>query len=175
MRRRSSLALLSLVIGLLVPSAAWAVFATDPNDTPGKLDLRRVTATRSAAEILTVTVRTWDGWQKSILPQTGSPNRLFVLFSTDADGSIEYKARIVNLGGSLVALLSGQGQQFEPIPVTRPSSAHVRFAFPADVLVDADENLGVAARSIYQDGLCPASCSDRAPNTGLIATPPFPV
>ena len=171
MRRRISLALLALAIGLGVPAAAWAASASDPIDTLGKLDLRSFKVTRSASEILTVTVRTWDSWQKTILPATGSPNRLFVLFNTDADGSAEYKARIVNLGGSLVALLSGQGQQFEPIPVTRPSDTQARFVFPADVLVDADEDLGVAVRSIYQGGLCSASCIDRAPNTGWVTVP----
>lgn len=174
MRRRLALALLAVVALPAAAAAAWGASASDPNDTPGKLDLRTVTATRSASDIVTVTVRTWDSWQKGDLPQSGSPNRLLVLFNTDADGTAEYTARIVNLGGSLVALLSGQGQQFEPLPVTRPSGAKARFVFPADVLVDPDEDLGVAARSIYKGGLCSVPCTDRAPNTGFVTTPPFP-
>jgi hypothetical protein len=161
----------TIVVGSLVTAgAALAAYATDPNDTAGKLDLRRVTGTRTAG-IVTVTVRTWDSWQKGVLPQAGSPNRLFVLFDADGDGAAEYRARVVNAGGALVALLTGEGQQFEPVPITRSSGVQIRFSFPTDVLVDADETFAVAARSVYQGGLCSTACLDRAPNTGWIDVP----
>jgi hypothetical protein len=166
-RRRFTV--LAVLVALVTATSASAASIGDPNDTPGKLDLRTVTGVRSQAGLLTVTLRTWNSWSNGTLPASNSPNRLYALFSIDADNAVEYQARIVSVGGALVAVVSGQGNQFEPVPVTRLSATKVRFTFPEDVLVGPNEPLRVAARSVFRGGsACPGACTDRAPNSGFL-------
>ena len=169
MTRRRFAVLAAVLVALVAATSAWAASIGDPNDTPGKLDLRTVTGVRSEAGLLTVTLRTWGTWPNSALPANGSPNRLFALFSTDGDNAVEYQARIVSVGGALVAVVSGQGNNFEPVPVTRLSGSKVRFTFPEDVLVDHEGPLRIAARSVFRGGsACSDACSDRAPDSGFL-------
>jgi hypothetical protein len=166
---RRRFAVLAVLVSLVTATSAWAASVGDPNDTPGKLDLRTVTGVRSEAGLLTVTIRTWNAWSNSTLPASGSPNRLFALFSTDGDNAVEYQARIVSVGGALVAVVSGQGNQFEPVPVTRLSGTRIRFTFPEDVLVGHDYPLRLAARSVFRGtSVCLGACTDRAPNSGWL-------
>jgi hypothetical protein len=169
---RRRLVVLTVLAALVAATSASAASIGDPNDTPGKLDLRTVTGVRSQAGLLTVTIRTWNAWSNSVLPASGSQNRLFALFSIDGDSAAEYQARIVSVGGALVAVISGQGNQFEPVPVTRVTGAKVRFTFPEDVLVGPNDPLGLAARSVFRGAtVCPAACKDRAPNSGFLVLP----
>lgn len=169
---RRRFAVLAVLVALVATTSAWAASAGDPNDTPGKLDLRTVAGVRGETGLLTVTLTTWNAWSNGILPASGSPNRLFALFSTDGDNAVEYQARIVSVGGALVAVVSGQGNQFEPVPVTRLSGTKVRFTFPEDVLVGPSDPLGLAARSVFHGvSVCLGTCTDRAPDSGFLVLP----
>ena len=154
---------LALGAAVVVGAAALAATVSDPNDVSGKLDLRSVTATRSGG-LITVTVRTWDSWTNSVVGQA-SANRLFVLFDPDLDGTTEYKGRILYSGGALILLVTGQGQAYEPVAVTRLSGTKVSFTFPVDVLVSVDDDLQVAASSRY------LGVKDRAPDSGWLLVP----
>lgn len=170
--RRRLLAAAGALAGALVlavPAAGTTI--TDPNDVAGKLDLRSVAGTQSESGLLTVTIKTWGKWTNGVLPASGSVNRLHVLFDTDLDGATEYRARIVSVGGALVAVISGQGQNYEPLPVTRVSGTTVRFTFPADAVESEDEDVQVAARSKYKGSGCSTACKDRAPNSGWLLVP----
>ena len=166
MSRRVLTAIAAVACAMVAAAPAWGVVASDPNDVAGGLDLRSVTATLGGSGLLTVTVRTWDPWSNGTLP-AGSPNRLFVLFDVDSDGVTDYKARLLSDAGTLIALITGQGQAFEPVPVQRPSGAKARFAFPADVIL-LNGHVGVAARSVYKGGPCASACKDRAPDASWL-------
>ncbi len=162
------------VAALALAAPAMGATLSDPNDVSGKLDLRTLTG-RSSSGFVTVTVRTWGTWANSVLASTG-PNRLVVLFDTDLDGASEYRARIVRIDSALVALLSGQGSNFEPIPVTKVNGSTVRFSFPQDVIAEEvespDESLRLAATSTYRgSAACTTACKDRAPNSGWLFVP----
>jgi hypothetical protein len=162
------------VAALALAATATGATLSDPNDVSGKLDLRTLTG-RSSSGLVTVTVRTWGTWANSVLASPG-PNRLVVLFDTDLDGASEYRARIARVGSALVALLSGQGSSFEPIPVTKVNGATARFSFPQDVFAEAvespDESLRLAATSTYKgSSACTTACKDRAPDAGWLFVP----
>lgn len=157
---------LGAVVALAAVSPAVGVTATDPDDTAGKLDVRKVIATDTASSV-TVTVKTWGSWSTGVL--ASSENRLVVLFDSDLDGVVDYRGRVIRSDGVLVLLLSGQGNSYEPLPVKRPSSNAVSFTVPTDVLEAAGADLQVTAASRYRDsGACAAACNDRAPDSGWL-------
>ncbi len=115
---------LGAVVALAAVSPAAAVTATDPDDTAGKLDVRKVVVTDTASSV-TVTVKTWGSWSTDVL--ASGQNRLAILFDSDLDGAWDYRGRIIKSSGVLVLLLSGRGNSYEPLPVERPSSQAVSF------------------------------------------------
>ncbi len=155
---------------LLSLAASAAVAATDPNDVAGKLDLHRLTATKDSKNApLTVTVRTFPSWKKSILAASG-PNRLIVLFDTDGDGVSDFSGMVEFAGGALSVLISGSGQAFEPLEATRPTNRSVRFTVPGGSPPNPAGDLDVAARSRYLDSgvSCKPPCRDRLPDSGWV-------
>jgi hypothetical protein len=165
--------LAALAGALALASSAFTATVSDPNDVPGKLDLRSVTATSSSG-FVRVTVRTWNTWTNAVLASPG-PNRLVALFDTNLDGTSDYRGRILRSGGMLIVLLSGQGSSFEPLPVERVNGSTVRFSFPQDIVAEEvesmDESLQVAAKSTFKGSACPAACTDRAPGSGWLFVP----
>ncbi|MCC6222419.1 MAG: hypothetical protein IT201_02890 [Thermoleophilia bacterium] len=167
MRQRLLRALgLGAVVALAAVSPAAAVTATDPDDTAGKLDVRKVVVTDTASSV-TVTVKTWGSWSTDVL--ASGQNRLAILFDSDLDGAWDYRGRIIKSSGVLVLLLSGRGNSYEPLPVERPSSQAVSFTVPTDAVGTAGADLQVVATSRYRDsGSCATACKDRAPDSGWL-------
>lgn len=157
----------AVALGGVMATAALASSATDPNDVNGKLDLRLIKGVKTGG-LITLTVGTWGPWASTDLPLTGSPNRLVVLIDTNGNGTTDYRARIVRSGEGLVALISGRGDSFEPVPAIKRSSNRVGFEFPSDVLKPSDDDIAIAATSTYKGGPCTAACVDRATNTGWL-------
>jgi hypothetical protein len=159
----------TLALAAVTAAVAGAVTAlaavTDPNDVAGKLDLKTVGGTEHQG-LVTLSVSTYGPWSKANLPASGSANRLVVLIDTNGNDTADYRARIVRSGSALVALLSGRGSQFEPIPVRKVGN-RARFTFPDDVLEPSASNVRVAAHSVYKGGACATACVDRAPNAGF--------
>lgn len=171
MRRRALLRALGLaaVAALVLAAPAAAATIADADDTAGSLDVRKVTATSTASSVK-VTVTTWGSWSSSVL--ASAKNRLVVLFDSDLDGTAEYRGRIVESGGALVVLLSGQGNNYEPLPVQRASGKKLSFTIPTDVMGAQGADLQVAVTSRYRDsGSCVVACKDRAPDSGWLLVP----
>lgn len=159
-----------IVAAGVLAGAAVAATGADPNDVSGKLDLKLISGVRSGGA-LALTVGTWGSWSNTDVPLSGSPNRLVILIDTNGDGTADYRARIVRSGKVLVALISGHGDSFEPVPALRRSGNRVAFEFPSDVLKPSADDLAIAARSTYWGGACTSACVDRAPNTGWVDVP----
>jgi hypothetical protein len=148
-----------------------ATIATDPRDVGGKLDLRSVKVAREGS-LLRVTISTYGPWASRLLQNSGAGhsgprpgiNALTVYYDVNGDGSADFTGRIVYRGG-LSAWISGRGQVFEPVRVTRPSASSASFTHPVDVLFPAGaptpKTLRLAVVSLNRK-------RDRAPNRGWI-------
>lgn len=78
-----------------------------------------------------------------------------------------YRARIVSEDGSLHALITGEGQAYEPVPVQRPNAQTARFQFPAGIFL-LNAHVDVAPRSVCTGGSCAPARKDRAPDSGWL-------
>jgi hypothetical protein len=170
---------LALAFGLAVAVVmggmpiAVAGTATDPDDVGGRLDLRRIAATRDATTgTLTVTVTTWGSWPEDVLRATGS-NRLTVSVDVDVDGVADALVRILRSGGRLLAQVRIAGQVAEQVAATRPGPRRVRFALPEGSAANPAGLVGVAAGSRFRGAGC-RPCSDRAPDDGWLVVEPAP-
>ena len=144
---------------------------TDARDVGGKLDLRSVKAARDGS-LLRVTISTYGPWASKLLHNNGTGhsgpppgiNALTVYYDVNGDGSADFTGRIVYRGG-LYAWISGRGQVFEPVRVTRPTASSASFVHPVDVLfpagAPAPKTLRLAVVSLYRQ-------RDRAPDRGWI-------
>jgi hypothetical protein len=159
---------LATVALLLLPATT---IATDPKDVGGKLDLRSVKAVRDGS-LLRLTISTYGPWASKLLQSSGKGpsgprpgvNALTVYYDVNGDGTTDFTGRIVYKGG-LYLWITGKGQAFEPVPVSRPSSSSASFTHPVDVLFPAGatgrKTLRLAVVSLYRK-------RDRAPNHGWI-------
>ncbi|MCC6222621.1 MAG: hypothetical protein IT201_03910 [Thermoleophilia bacterium] len=168
LRLRTTIAAAAVAASLVAP-AALAESASDPDDVPGRLDLKRLTL-GGGDQLVTVRVVTWEKVRASDLRSAGTGNRLFVYFDYREDGAWDLRARIVELSeGKLYALLAGSGSAYEPLRVRR-SGTSLTFAFPADVVGGDIETLQAWAKSAYRGSGCPVVCVDRAPDAGVVTT-----
>jgi hypothetical protein len=153
---------------LLLPATT---IATDPRDVGGKLDLRSVKAVRDGS-LLRLTISTYGPWASKLLQSSGNGhsgprpgiNALTVYYDVNGDGTADFTGRIVYRRG-LYVWITGRGNAFEPVPVSRPSTSSASFTHPVDVLFPAGatgKTLRVAVVSLYRK-------RDRAPNRGWIS------
>jgi hypothetical protein len=165
MTRRSILTGLAVtaVSGAFV-AAAFAASASDPKDAGPKLDLKRVSGSVNSG-LVTAKVGVYGTVNPANLG--GGLNKLVILFDSNENGTIDYRAKIRKSGAKLVAMLSGHGNQFEPLPVKRTGGT-LSITFPADVVSKAGKTLRVAATSTYQAGAGQTKFVDRAPDTGWV-------
>ena len=152
--------LLALIGVALVAAGATAV--SDPNDVAGKLDLKSAKAV-AKGQLLRLTIGTWDPWSSKVLVGLGSlagRNRLIVLYDVNGDHVADYTGRIVYRNGRLSLWITGRGNQYEPVPVSRPSRTAVTYTHPVDVLFTkpSQTRLNIAVTSTY------AGARDRMPD-----------
>ena len=85
-RSRSLFAGLLVALTVIVASPpSLAARMRDPNDVPGRLDLRVVSGQKLADGSLHVRISTYGTWRRHLLRRP-SANAIFVLFDTNADG-----------------------------------------------------------------------------------------
>jgi hypothetical protein len=144
--------------------------ALDPDDVPGQLDIRDLTAKRNG-DLISVSVKTYDPWSSNVLvgsPTAVGPNRLTVYYDIDLDGHWDRRGRIIFAGGRLSLFLSGGGQQFEAVPVERPSNLTARYVHPVDIFfvnTSSQTDIQVRVKSFYN------GVEDRAPDHGWVGVP----
>lgn len=162
--RHRLIPLAALAIAAVATATAVAATGTDPDDATGKLDLKTIGGTVKSG-LVTFKVGTYEALDPAVL-KTGFSN-LIVLFDTNGDDEIDYRAKIVVTGKSqYVARLSGHGKKFEPIPLKRAGKT-LSGTFPADVLGDGSA-LRIAATSLFKTCACGTPNNDRAPDAGWI-------
>jgi hypothetical protein len=103
-----------------------------------RLDLKRIVATRHY-DLFTLRIETRAPWRSSSLV---GANRIRVLYDSTGDGRADYVGVIGWRGGALVEQLSGRGNQFEPVKVSRPTGSAARFTHPLDEMFPGAKHLG---------------------------------
>jgi hypothetical protein len=159
-----------VVAGLLIPPMvpSSALGRTDPDDTGGKLDLRRLSVVQDdASGDLTVSVKTWDAWSNRTLGHASS-NRLVVDVDTNLDGEADVGARVVRSAGGLVAELRESGQVVERLPVERLSDHKMRFVLSESSIANPAGAVRLAAHTRFANQAACTPCADRAPDTGWL-------
>ncbi len=174
---RLTVALLA-VLGLMLPampaSAAERGSALDADDVDGKLDLARLSFYKPETNShIIIRVKTHEPWGKRVLRL--NVNKLVVLLDVDLDGTRDYRARIKKAGTKLIVLISGSGENFEPLPARKPNRRTVRFVIPGNSPpnpVGPAPNMVARSRFIEVQACDPASgspaCVDRVPNSGWL-------
>jgi hypothetical protein len=153
------------VLLALLPTAAGATQVTDPNDVPGPLDLELVRAVRSASgQPITFTIRAQAPFRKTVLGPAA--NWVKVFLNVDVDASVDYVGTITLTGTRLSVFFSGQGNNFEPLPVQRPSVRAMRFTVPGGAPLAPNGPVSMIVQSHYVNaGSCSMGCLDVAPNS----------
>jgi hypothetical protein len=156
------------VLLALLPTAAGAglsVSVTDPNDVPGRLDLELVRGVRTASgQPITFTIRTQSPFERAVLGPAA--NWVKVFLNVDIDSNVDYIGTIKKTGTTLNVFFSGQGANFEPIAVRRPSQRSLRFTVPGGAPLAPNGPVSMLVQSHFVNSTtCNRGCLDAAPNS----------
>ena len=140
----------------------------DADDTPGRLDVRRLDLIREPTQNLRVEVRTFGRWRKRLLRGAG-PDRVRMLFDTSPGGGHEYHGTISGKGRRLL-LRVGDGSSRWRFRVRLPDRRTAVLRVPEDApMAGSDVRVLVRTRSGRR---CGTVCRDRAPDAGPGGTAP---
>ena len=155
----------------VVPAAAAAALvccAAIAAAAPAPLALKRIVATRQA-ERFTLRIELNQKWTNAAL-RADSGIQLRVLYDSTGDGRTDYVGRIAYQGGDLVETISGNGNQYEPVPVGRPSQTSLKFTHPVDVMFPTSKQ-GTLRITVVLDG---GGKPGRVPRKGWFVVPAPP-
>jgi hypothetical protein len=173
MRSRHSVIALVLGIGyaLMLASPSKAASISDPNDTNGRLDVRRVVANNDTTNaLIKFRVHTERGYRCRFLHK-GSPNRVWVRFDIARDGDVDASGRLMcsRKGAGWFIRMSTGIRFFGEHPQPNTTAVHIGWE---GIPGDQERNHG-AIFVVTEDGSSPrcsaTPCRDRAPNVGAMA------
>jgi hypothetical protein len=169
--RRSVLLTLAVTALVTLPTlGARGATATDPNDVASRLDMKRVTITKTADDApVTVTIRFWQGFADPVL--TGR-NRVAVWFFCPACVSPAYRAIVTYRPGPGVVRVHlddlGGSDPYPDRTVQRPQPNVLRFSVKAGIAFNGS---GVVSAFVRSQDHCATACErDRAPDHGRVAS-----
>lgn len=153
------LALLSAVAAVLV--AVGTAGAAEP------LGVTALNVTATSSGLVTVGITLNKPWKSGVLAPS-STTSLRVLYDSNGDAKPDYTGTIVYRGNRLVELLKGHGNNYEPVPVSRPTSKKARFTHPIEPLFT-----GVKHRKALRIAVVMKSgaTTSRSPSTGWLPVP----
>jgi hypothetical protein len=172
------------VVALGAPATAHKQVVTDPDDTGGKLDIRRMVLNHEGGAggaeaaptgvgnlTLIFRLRTFDEWHKRRLDEGRGNINFLVKRSPESSWRIRIKRRDDgDLGARLTMCIEAQGCGFgdvENYPVTRPTNKSVRVEVPKSDLGGVGQTVRWMANTASGRG-CDGHCHfDRAPDSGL--------
>ena len=172
MRRSLILSLLATAAVLLPSFVASAATASDPNDTPGRLDLSSITTTRLPRGVTRIVLVTYGGWSDATLGQ-GTGNELIVRMDLDGNGTMDCRAVVSTNGtNNLHAETIGKPCADGPFPVGHPNPTTAVIRLPAHSPGNPDQIWHAAGASRFTGpAACAMVCIDRAPDTGWLLIP----
>jgi hypothetical protein len=167
---------LAVAVALLIVALegqALAGSVTDPNDTPGPLDITLLKASGTRHGIGHFRIETQHRFRCRKL-KLGKPNRLKLLFDDGRDHDVDLVGRFLcskdDSGNQWSLRLHGPstGNHYEDLHARRPNRHTLKVIVPLDLLEFAAPHMGVFARS--KDATAPTCstepCRDRAPDVG---------
>jgi hypothetical protein len=154
-------------------ASAWHQDVTDPDDTKGRLDIRRV-ETWGAHRDMGYEIKTFRRWTVAEMWDAG-----FIAVNVDTWGTArtDYYVLVRSTGRTIEGLLFRDREKkrdyiMRKVKVWRPDRRTVRFRFPWDDVRIPDSRLAVRwfVSSIFSNDYCLNVCIDRAPNSGQVTT-----
>jgi hypothetical protein len=154
---------------------ALAGSVTDPNDTPGRLDITLLRARGARHGVGHFRIETQHRFRCRKL-KLGKPNRLKLMFDDRRDHDVDLVGRFLcskddsgNHHWSLRLHGPSTGSHYEDLAARRPNRHTLKVIVPLDLAEFAAPHMGVFARS--KDATAPACrsaepCRDRAPDVG---------
>lgn len=126
-----------LIFGLVPgPASADSGSVTDPDDTPGALDVRSISYGHSDGGLVTHRLVMWNNWKNGTL--RGSASKIILTFNTDEDSIKERGLTIDIFQGSLFAEMrcycGGREVIVGYAKVWRPDAASIKVAIPKRLL-----------------------------------------
>ena len=159
------------VVGALVwtGSAAMADVKTlnDPNDTQGKLDVRRVIVDHDDRD-RKFKIKTFEGWDKDILEPGKASIRVNLKIDEDSYYSIEITKDPGGLRAHVIFCKDGMCNydQSESVGATKPNRRTVRFTIRRGMIPKITDVLRWKVETATGSG-CDGNCNfDLAPNNG---------
>ena len=159
-------ALLTIVV-MALGAGAHHTDLMDPNETRGKLDVRRVRFDHTGAATWTVT--TFSEWTTGSIWDRGY---ILVMLDTQAGAPAEYYLLIRSRGASLVASLwrhrnVGSDTYLGTVPVKRPTSRSATVQVALFRLDFGEKRTFYRwwVETVFTGDRCRRTCHDRAPQT----------
>lgn len=180
-RRRLGAAVAGSVLGLvivavaLLPAIAHHSDQTDPNDTPGRLDVR-VVEHGHANLPRSWNVITFGRWTARKIWDAGY---VLVYLDTVSNSKMDYYALIRSTGRGMVAQLykirtpQRLDLLLSPLDARRKNQRSVSVEVPFHRLNVGGQRTGYrwSVQTIFRSSACRRNCFDRVPNQGAIAEP----
>jgi hypothetical protein len=162
----------ALVVALVAPGAARAASlhgAVDPNDTPGRLDIRSVTQRHGRTGPVAHTITMYEPWRGRLLGIQRS-SAIFLTFDTHGGRAYERFAAVFFARGRLrAAVYTRAGRFLGWGTVTRLNRRSITVTVRRRLL-GSPKGYRWYALSLLSTttGPCRAGCVDRAPNRGVL-------
>ena len=157
---------LTALAGLDV-AAAGTSSISDPNDRPGKLDIRSASQGHAGTKVKH-TITTFGNWPKGLLgPRT--PNFLLLEISTDSDPAPERAVVIFSTPGRMVAgVFTGRGNFLGRAAASHPNG-HTVVVVIRRALLGSPAGYRWQAFAYFEGAnTCGGGCLDRAPNASRV-------
>ena len=161
------IAVLVALASILVPTAASGNDVRDPDDVSGKLDFKRLSATkRRRIDNAIATMTFHDGFRPQALKK---PNALFLWIDVNVDGDADFKGTIRSTRIGILMEIDDLGGRdpFNPLPVFRLAHDTYRVVLPSRQPYNTRGRKAFYATSKY----CSTTCvTDRVPDAGSVGT-----
>jgi hypothetical protein len=165
--RLAAVVLVAALLGGLAPAAALAEQARDPDDVAGKLDYKKLTATkRRRKDSAIVTMVFHDGFRPQALKK---PNALVLWIDVNVDDDADFKGTVHDGRGGILIHLDelGGSHSLNPLPVFRLAKDTYRVVLPSGQPYDTPGKKAFFATSKF----CSTMCSrDRVPDAGWVGS-----
>jgi hypothetical protein len=163
---RGTAVLVALAL-ILAPTVASGNDVRDPDDVSGKLDFKRLSATkRHRIDNAIATMTFHDGFRPQALKK---PNALFLWIDVNVDGDADFKGTIRSTRSGILMEIDDLGGRdpFNPLPVFRLAHDTYRVVLPSRQPYNTRGRKAFYATSKY----CSTTCvTDRVPDAGWVGT-----
>jgi hypothetical protein len=164
MRKAILLALVMTLVSVASPAAAHKQEVADPNDTQGKLDIKKATSIDRGSgpqEKFIFVLKTYDRWRKIDIAGGQGIFRIQFRRGQESSYQIEITAdKSNNINAFLVLCIEAQGCDYDngvPVPVRKRNAKVVKTKVRREQVPGVGRNLKWRGTSAYGSG-CSGNC-----------------